>query len=129
MKPHILLVDDEPLVLRTIARLLEQAGYVVFPAGTPQEAMNFAESLNGQDCLLMTDVVMPEMNGPTLAKHLVSLHPNFRCLFMSGYSPDIIAECCELGGNAHFISKPFSTRVVSAKISEIMGDLPSYDSI
>ena len=120
MKPHILLVDDEPLVLRTIARLLEQAGYVVFPAGTPQEAMNFAESLNGQDCLLMTDVVMPEMNGRELAQKMLALYPHLQCLFTSGYTANVIAHHGVLDENVHFIQKPFSRKDLAIKVREAL---------
>ena len=88
----ILLVEDEPAILKLTTRMLEQLGYTVLAASTPGEAIRLAREHAGEIHLLMTDVVMPEMNGRDLARNLLSLYPHLKCLFMSGYTADVIAH-------------------------------------
>ena len=68
----------------------------------------------------MTDVVMPEMNGGVLASRLLSLHPKLKCLFMSGYTADIIAHSGMLDGKTHFIQKPFCIKDLAAKVRSVL---------
>jgi CheY-like chemotaxis protein len=81
----LLLVEDEPALLRLGKAMLEQAGYTVFSAGTPSEAIRIAEGRDSID-LLVTDVVMPEMNGYDLSARLSLLFPGLPSLFVSGYT-------------------------------------------
>ncbi|MCJ8501061.1 GAF domain-containing protein [Desulfatitalea alkaliphila] len=104
----ILLVEDEPSVLRMTTLMLQRLGYTVLPAGTPGAAIEQARAHAGRIDLLMTDVVMPEMNGRDLAEHLLSLYPEMRRLFMSGYTADVIAHQGVLEAGVSFIQKPFS---------------------
>ncbi len=112
----ILLVEDEPAILRVGQRMLERLGYTVVPAATPGEALELARRHPGEIDLLMTDVVMPEMNGRDLARNLQSLFPGLRRLFMSGYTADVIAHHGVLGEGVHFLQKPFSQAELAARV-------------
>ena len=112
----ILLVEDEPTILSIARAMLERLGYRVLGAATPGEAIRLAESHAGHIDLLMTDVVMPEMNGRDLAKNILSLHPGLKRLFMSGYTADIIASHSIVDEGVHFIQKPFTKSDLSAKV-------------
>jgi PAS domain S-box-containing protein len=117
----ILLVEDEPMILDITKTMLELQGYKVLPAATPGEAIRLAREHAGQIHLLMTDVVMPEMNGRDLAKNLLSLYPGLKRLFMSGYTANVIAHHGVLDEGVHFIQKPFSISDLAAKIREVLG--------
>jgi two-component system cell cycle sensor histidine kinase/response regulator CckA len=116
----ILVVEDESAILRLITRLLEELGYSVLATRTPGEAIRVAREHVGDIHLLLSDVVMPEMNGRDLAKNVLSLYPGVRCLFMSGYTADIIAHHGVLETGVSFIQKPFSAEDLSAKIREVL---------
>ena len=88
----ILVVEDELAILKLVRIMLERLGYTVLTAGTPDEAMRLAEAHAGEIHLLLTDVVMPEMNGRELAERLMVLKPDLKLLFMSGYTADVIAH-------------------------------------
>ena len=112
----VLLVEDEPALLRLGTTMLEKLGYRVLAAGTPGEAIRLAEEHAGAIHLLMTDVVMPEMNGRDLARRLLSLYPNLKRLFVSGYPADVIAPHGVLDDGVHFLQKPFALPELAAKI-------------
>ena len=116
----ILLVEDEPLILKMARVMLERNGYTVLTAVTPGEAIRLARERGGDIHLLMTDVVMPEMNGRDLARELQSLYPELKCLFMSGYTADVIAHHGVLDQGVHFLQKPFSVRELTAKVREAL---------
>ena len=116
----ILLVEDEPMMLNMAKLMLEKLGYRVISASTPSQAMNRVKAHDGKIHLLLMDVIMPEMNGPDLAKQIASLYPESSCLFMSGYSGDAIAHRGVLDQNVHFIQKPFSLRDLAAKVREVL---------
>ena len=116
----ILLVEDEPTLLELSKLLLETQGYRVLPAGTPGEALRLAEEFTGKIHLLMTDVVMPEMNGRELAQKMLALYPHLQCLFTSGYTANVIAHHGVLDENVHFIQKPFSRKDLAIKVREAL---------
>jgi PAS domain S-box-containing protein len=116
----VLLVEDEPAILNLGRVMLERLGYQVLAAGRPGEAIRLAEEHTGQIHLLMTDVVMPEMNGRDLAKNLLSLYPDLKRLFMSGYTANVIAHHGVLDQGVHFIQKPFSLKELTAKVREAL---------
>ncbi|MCG6533918.1 MAG: response regulator [Syntrophales bacterium LBB04] len=116
----ILLVEDESGMLKSITALLTKQGYRILSAAGPSEALRLANAYPGEIHLLMTDVVMPEMNGSDLAKKLMSLQPNLKCLFMSGYTPEMIARYGVLEHGRHFIQKPFSQKELATKIREVL---------
>ena len=116
----ILLVEDEPDLLDLTATMLERQGYTVLTASTPGEAIRLAGEHIGGIHLLMTDVVMPEMNGRDLAKNLLALYPDLKRLFTSGYTANVIAHHGVLDEGVHFIQKPFSIKDLAAKIREVL---------
>ena len=116
----ILLVEDELVLLELNKFILERLGYQVLAAGTPGEAIRLAEEYTGEIHLLMTDVVMPEMNGQDLARKMMSLSPHLKCLFTSGYTADVIAHHGVLDEGVHFIQKPFSRKDLATKIREVL---------
>jgi PAS domain S-box-containing protein len=120
----VLLVEDEPALLHLGTMMLEKLGYRVLAAGTPGEAIRLAEEHAGAIHLLMTDVVMPEMNGRDLARRLLSLYPNLKRLFMSGYPASVIAPHGVLDDGVHFLQKPFAKRELAAKIREALEQEP-----
>ena len=125
----VLVVEDEPAILRLTRVMLEKQGYTVLAAGTPQEAIRIAKGHDGGIDLLITDVVMPEMNGRDLATSLLPLHPNIKCLFMSGYTADIIADHGVLKDGVSFIQKPFSAKSLSDKVRQTLESYPPLGNL
>jgi PAS domain S-box-containing protein len=125
----ILLVEDEPMLLEMATTMLELLGFTVLSAPSPDEAMERIKQHGGGVDLLVTDVVMPGMNGRELARHLQTLHPNLQCLYMSGYTANVIAHHGVLDQGVHFIPKPFTVRDLARKIGEIFpeGKQPSRE--
>ena len=118
----ILLVEDEPAVLRIAKTMVERLGYTVLTAGSAGEAMRVAREHKGPIHLLMTDVIMPDMNGRDLATDLQSVSPETKCLFMSGYTADVIADHGILNEGVAFIQKPFSAGELGAKVRQLLKD-------
>jgi PAS domain S-box-containing protein len=116
----ILLVEDEPSILAIAQAMLEQLGYQVIGTPSPNEAIRLADTHAGTIHLLMTDVVMPELNGRDLCRRLQSSHPGLKCLFMSGYTANVIAHHGVLDPDVHFIQKPFSMETLAAKLRETL---------
>jgi two-component system, cell cycle sensor histidine kinase and response regulator CckA len=116
----VLLVEDEPAILKMTTMMLIRLGYTVVAAATPGEAIRLALEYRGQIDLLMTDVVMPEMNGRELAGNLLSHYPDLKRLFMSGYTADVIAHHGVLDEGVHFIQKPFSMKDLGGKLRETL---------
>jgi PAS domain S-box-containing protein len=116
----VLLVEDEPAILSMGKTMLLEMGFAVLASGTPHEAIRIAEANRGIIDLIITDVIMPEMNGRELAARISSLNPGLRCLFMSGYTSDVIARSGVLEEGINFIQKPFSISDLTAKIREVL---------
>jgi len=116
----VLVVEDEPAILMMAAMVLERQGYTVLTAGTAGDAIRLFKERDGRIHLLMTDVVMPDMNGRDLVKKLQELHPLLRCLFMSGYTADVISPHGVLDEGVHFIQKPFSLTDLAKKVREVL---------
>ena len=117
----ILLVEDEPGILKITSMMLKKQGYSVIEAGTPGEAIRLAREHAGEIHLVLTDVVMPEMNGRDLARNLMSLYPDIRCMFMSGYTADIIANQGIIEEGVNFIQKPFTLKDLSTAVRAALG--------
>ena len=116
----ILLVEDEPMILKMTSLMLKQMGFHVLPASTPHEAIRLAQEYTGEISLLMTDVIMPEMNGSELAKRLSSQSPHLKLLFMSGYTANIISQHGVLDEGVHFIQKPFTKNELITRIRDVL---------
>ncbi len=116
----ILLVEDEQDILKLSKLMLENKGYEVLAASSPSEAIRIATEYKGAVHLLLTDVVMPEMNGRDLSKQLLQVWPNLKILFMSGYTADVIALHGVLDGSVNFIQKPFSFNVLAKTVHKLL---------
>lgn len=116
----ILLVEDEAIILKMTALMLKGQGYNVLTAVTSNDAIClFRENITTIK-LLMTDVVMPKMNGRDLANELQSLNPHLKCIFMSGYTSEMIASKGILEDGVHFIQKPFTMLNMSNKVRAVL---------
>jgi len=116
----ILLVEDEESLLETATTMLRELGYNVLPADGPLSAIRLAEEHNAPIHLMMTDVIMPDMNARELQRYLSDLQPKMKCLFMSGYTANVIAHQGILDEGLHFINKPFSIQGLAAKLRSIL---------
>ncbi|MBM9538647.1 PAS domain S-box protein, partial [Desulfobulbus alkaliphilus] len=116
----ILLVEDEPNILEMTTMMLERQGYTVVAAGTPGEAIRLAQEYPGRIDLLITDVIMPEMNGLDLAGNILTVYPDVQCLFMSGYTASVIARHGVLDKEVNFIQKPFTKNDLTTKVREVL---------
>ncbi len=115
-----LLVEDEPAILKLTEAVLKKQGHRVLAANAPKEAIRLAGEFDGDIHLLITDVIMPEMNGRNLARSIQSRYPNIKCLFMSGYTADVIASNNMLDEKVCFIQKPFSLKGLASKVTEAL---------
>jgi two-component system, cell cycle sensor histidine kinase and response regulator CckA len=116
----ILLVEDEPTILKMTRMMLEKKGYSVLTAAAPAEAMNLARTHSDKIHILITDVVMPGMNGRDLAGKITDFYPDIGLLFMSGYTANVIAHHGVLDDGVAFIQKPFSMADMTAKVREVL---------
>ena len=116
----VLLVEDEPSLRNLYGQFLEALGYTVLTTETPQEALELFSKHPDDIQLLLTDVVMPGMNGKELADAIRENDPSIKVLFMSGYTADIIADRGVLEQDATFISKPFSCDDLARKVHDVL---------
>ncbi len=116
----ILVVEDEILNLEMVEMMLKTYGYQVIAASSPGEALHKANGYAGEIHLLLTDMIMPEMNGQDLSKALAAYYPDIKCLYMSGYTNNIIVHQGVLEEGVHFIQKPFSMLNLAVKVREIL---------
>ncbi|MFZ2959452.1 MAG: ATP-binding protein [Candidatus Ozemobacteraceae bacterium] len=115
----VLVVEDDPSVMKLATDLLGRLGYSVIHTSSPLEAIRLVKEFPDPIHLLLTDVLMPEMNGRELQKQIVGLRPSIRCIFMSGYSISILGE---LEGKEQFLQKPFTLSSLSAKLRKALQD-------
>ncbi len=119
----VLLVEDEVSILKLMKRVLERMGHRVLATSDPQVALDLARSSNDPIGLLITDVIMPGMNGLELAEVIRDLYPCVRILFMSGYTADVISRKGILEKEVNFLQKPFSSHQLTDKIHEVLQNL------
>jgi PAS domain S-box-containing protein len=123
----ILVVEDDPLVREVAVRSLRAGGYLVLAAGSARDALDLEPGELGRARLLITDVVMPGLDGHALAEELGRRHPDLRILYMSGYTPDAILDRGGLGTGIDFLPKPFTPSGLLARVRAIL-DGPSERS-
>jgi len=116
----VLLVEDDARVRALVSTMLGRSGYNVLDADGGERALEIIRAHRGHIDLLLTDVVMPAMNGRVLAERLQALSPATRVLFMSGYSDDAIMRAGVQAAEVGFLQKPFSSAALAAKIREIL---------
>jgi two-component system cell cycle sensor histidine kinase/response regulator CckA len=118
----VLLAEDEDSVRRLARRILEEAGYTVLEAREATEALAISEAWDGPIDLLVTDVVMPELNGRELAERLSALRPGIQIVYISGYTDHDVLGGVVAPGN-HFLQKPFTLEALATKVREAL-DVP-----
>lgn len=118
----VLVVEDEGILRNLCVRILERLGYRVLPARNGAEAIALAEGCDDRIDLLLTDVVMPGMNGAELATQLVLRNPEMKVLFTSGYTEDVITHHGVLVEGVSFIGKPYTPSGLARKIREVLGE-------
>ncbi len=117
----ILIVEDEDAVLKLSRNMLERLGYRVLTANKTEEAIRIAREYEHPIDLLLTDVVMPDLNGKELSEKIMSIKPGLKCLYMSGYTADVIARQGVLEHGVHLIQKPFSLSSLAVKVRATLG--------
>jgi len=123
----VLLVEDEAAILKMGKRMLDRLGYRVLDTGSPQEAIDLAASYTGEINLLITDVVMPGMNGRELANKLQASYSDLKVMYMSGYTANVIARRGVLDSDVCFMQKPFSQTELANKVREALDGRSSTD--
>jgi CheY-like chemotaxis protein len=116
----ILVVEDEPALRELTCVLLEDAGYTVLESSGPEDAMETAKDAQSRIDLLLTDVVMPRLDGRELANQMVSLRPDLKVLYMSGYTDDVIVHRGVLKQGTVLVQKPFTKRTLLQKVRETL---------
>ncbi|HIJ96023.1 MAG TPA: PAS domain-containing protein [Desulfuromonadales bacterium] len=116
----VLVVEDEPDILDMTTIILERLGYSVLAAHSPGEALTMAHEHGDAVDLLITDVIMPEMNGKDLSDRVKECCSHIECLYMSGYTADIISHHGVLDEGVHFIQKPFTIGTIASSIRKVL---------
>ncbi len=116
----LMIVEDEITILELSTTILENKGYTILAASTPHEALDLVRTFQGVIHLVITDVIMPQMNGRDLLDQINRLHPGIKSLYMSGYTADIIAQQGVIEAGLQFIEKPFSVKGLCAKVREVL---------
>ena len=119
--PVILLVEDEHMVREITGQVLSHAGYSVLESSNAKEALQIASSHDGPIDLLLTDIVMPEMNGADLAQRMLARQPDLVTIFMSGYAEHDVLKKAKLSSAAH-IQKPFTIDALLSRVSEALNE-------
>jgi CheY-like chemotaxis protein len=117
----ILLVEDDPAVRRMAAEVLRSTGYRVLAAPSGADALRIAAEHDGRLDLLLTDVVMPGITGPELAREFTALFPRVRVLYISGYTDDAIEKHGLRGRAVRVLQKPFTHESLAQSVREILG--------
>ena len=121
----VLLVEDEELVRRMVTSALQSSGYTVLSASSGEQALSMCKSHAGDISLLVTDVIMPQMNGVQLAQQAVVLRKDLKVIFMSGYTNNILENHGSFDASTPFLTKPVSPRVLAKKVREVLDGHPS----
>jgi len=116
----ILVVEDEPDVRRVVCKMLTMQGYKVLAAPGPVEALAMFEKNSSQIDLLVTDVIMPVMNGRELQEQITFMRPGIKTLFISGYADGVLDDSGILPDGVNFLQKPFAPDVLTAKVARIL---------
>ena len=121
----ILLVEDEEAVRSFAARALKLRGYSVIEAAGGEEALEIVQTAKAPIHLLITDVVMPNMDGPTLVRAVKRIRPEMAVIFMSGYAEEAFRRNDERAEDLHFLPKPFGLKQLAAKVKEVLATAPA----
>ena len=117
----ILLVEDEDAVRMFSSRALRDKGYRIIEASNGESALEFITKDAQTIDLVITDVVMPKMDGPTLIEHIKKLNPKMKIIFISGYTEDSFRNSLAQDSEVHFLAKPFNLKDLASKVKEVLG--------
>lgn len=117
---NVLVVEDEPRVRQLVAKVLRRRGFVVLEAESAEAALRLFGGQAADIALLLTDVVMPGMNGDALARALSAAHPGLRVIFMSGFSEDELTTRGTDGIGAAYLTKPFTPDVLAMAVEGVL---------
>jgi two-component system cell cycle sensor histidine kinase/response regulator CckA len=118
----VLVTEDDATILKMIGKILENLGYTVITANSPADAVRIARERSESIDLLLSDIIMPGMNGRDLAERIHAIHPKIKCLFMSGYAASIIEAQGGLQAGIRLIQKPFSIKRLAAEVRSTLGE-------
>ncbi len=118
----VLFVEDDESILDIGKVVLERFGYTVLATHNPNDALALAKNHSGRIHLLITDVIMPEMNGQELRQRLQEIQPELKVIFISGYTANIIAHHGVLDKRTNFLQKPFSVQILVEKVREVLDE-------
>jgi two-component system cell cycle sensor histidine kinase/response regulator CckA len=116
----VMLVEDEDPVRIFGARALRNKGYKVLEAKSGEAALELIQTADGPIDLLITDVVMPNMDGPALVREVREIHPDMKVIFISGYTEDAFRQRLDSNSDIHFLPKPFSLKQLATKVKEVI---------
>src|SRR5512134_3074364 len=116
----LLIVENEAAIRNLLQMALRKSGYMVLAAESGREALDLLRDHRGSVDLLITDVMMPDMDGPELVRQMSQVRPETRTLFMSGYTDDALGDRGVLPSNVNFIQKPFSPKAIAQKVRDIL---------
>ncbi|MCG6538306.1 MAG: response regulator [Syntrophales bacterium LBB04] len=116
----ILLTEDEEIVRDWVLKALQRLGYTILHAANGQEALRLLQNYQGRIDLLMTDIVMPGMNGRELADRLLKLHPETKVLYTSGYTENVIVHHGVVEEDLNFLGKPYTLQQLSEKVRTVL---------
>ena len=114
--------EDEQSLLQLAQNMLKKSGYTIIAANNPVKAIQLAQAYTGTIHLLITDVVMPDMNGPDLYSEICKLRTGIPCIYMSGYTKNSIASKGILSEGVNFVQKPFTRETLALKIREVLSN-------
>ena len=120
-KGVVLLVEDEAPVRRFASRALENKGYTVLQAASAEEALELIDTHEGTIDLVITDVVMPGMDGPSLVSQAMKSRPSMKVIFISGYAEEVFESNLDPGLEYSFLPKPFSLKALAGRVKEVLG--------
>jgi DNA-binding response OmpR family regulator len=118
-------VEDDPQLRALSSSVLSHCGYKVLTAGSPEEGLSICRTNHSDIRLLVTDVVMPRMNGRQLAEQILQVCPKVRVLYISGYTDNAIVHYGVLDAGLWFLAKPFTLSALVAKVREVLDSATS----
>ena len=116
----LLIVENEAAIRNLLQMALRKNGYTVLAAESGREALDLVSTHSGPIHLLITDVMMPDIDGPELVRRLSTIRPETQTLFMSGYMDDALGEQGVLPSSVNFIQKPFSPSTIAQKVRDVL---------
>jgi CheY-like chemotaxis protein len=118
----ILVVEDEAAILAITSQLIAALGYTALSAHSPAEALTLAEAYQGPIHLILTDVVMPGMNGKALTDAIRAFHPRIKRIYMSGFPSGLVVSPGNHDESVDFLAKPFTRKALEEKLAQLLHD-------